>query len=123
MKGQALITLLIFAIIGITIISAAITMLLINSISGTKSQQGTVAYEIAKSGAENALIRLLRNPSYTGETLPVGSGSALIQVSGGGGSPYVILSQGTIGNFLRKIQVTANYINNRLTVISQQEVF
>ncbi len=123
MKGQALITLLFFALIGTTIISAAIMMTLLNSLSGTKLQQGMVAYQIAKSGTENALIRLLRNPNYTGETFAVGNGSATIQVSGGGASPYTILSQGTLGNFVRKIQVIASYTNNRLTVISQQEVF
>src|ERR1700722_5696827 len=71
-RGQALITLLFFAIVGITVTSAAVVMILVNSLSGTKQQQGDIAYDIAQSGAENGLIRLLRDPSYTGETLAVG---------------------------------------------------
>ena len=124
-KGQALITLLFFTIIGVTVTSAAVVMILLNSLSGMKQQQGEIAYEIAQSGADNGLIRLLRNPSYTGETLPVGSGSATITVTGSGtsGNPYVILSKGTNGLFVREVQVTATYQNNLLTVSSRKEVY
>jgi len=124
-KGQALITLLFFTVIGITVTSAAVVMIMVNALSGTKQQQGEVAYEIAQSGAENGLIRLLRNPSYTGETLPVGSGSATITVTGSGtsGNPYVILSKGTNGMFIREVQVMATYQSNLLTVTSRKEVY
>jgi len=125
-KGQALITLLFFTVIGVTVTSAAVAMILVNSLSGTKQQQGEVAYEIAQSGAENGLIRLLRDPTnYHSETLPVGSGSATITVTGSGtsGSPYVILSKGTNGIFTRAVQVTATYQNNLLTVTSRKEVY
>jgi len=124
-SGQALITLLFFTVIGVTITSAAVVMILVNSLSGTKQQQGEVAYEIAQSGAENGLIRLLRNPSYAGETLPVGSGSATITVTGSGtsGNPYVIVSKGTNGIFVREMQVTATYQNNLLTVTARKEIY
>jgi len=124
-RGQALITLLFFAIVGITVTSAAVVMILVNSMSGTKQQQGEIAYDIAQSGAENGLLRLLRDPTYTGETLSVGSGTVVISVSGSGtsGSPYVILSKGTIGAFMREEQITATYQNNLLTVTGRQEVY
>lgn len=124
-KGQALLTLLVFAIIGITITSAAIVMILVNSLSGTKQQQGEIAYEIAQSGADNGLIRTLRDPSYTGETLPVGSGSATITKNGSGtiGNPYVIVSKGTNGNFVRTVEINATYQNNILVVTSRKEIY
>lgn len=124
-RGQALITLLFFAIVGITITSAAIVMILVNSLSGTKQQQGDIAYDVAQSGAENGLLRLIRDPTYTGETLPIGNGTATITVTGTGtsGNPYVILSKGTIGNFMREEQITATYQNSLLTVTSRQEVY
>lgn len=124
-RGQALITLLFFAITGITITSAAVVMILINSLSGTKQQQGEIAYDIAQSGAENGLMRLIRDPTYTGETLSVGSGTAVITVTGSGTSsnPYVILSKGTTGNFMREEQITAMYQNNLLTVTSRGEAY
>lgn len=124
-RGQALITLLFFAIVGITVTSAAVVMILVNSLSGIKQQQGQVAYDIAQSGAENGLLRLLRDPTYTGETLAVGNGNAVITVTGSGtsSSPYVILSKGTIGNFMREEQITATYQNSLLTVTSRMEVY
>lgn len=123
-KGAALITLLFFTVIATTITGAAVVILLVNSLSGTKFQQGTIAYNIAQAGIENAKLRLLRNPAYTGETLPVGNdnGSAVVTVTQNGNN-YTILSTGTIGNFTRQVQVTATYTNSLLTVTSSQEVF
>src|SRR4051794_27624872 len=83
-NGQALITLLFFAIIALTVTSASTIMVLANSLSGTKFQQGSVAYEIAQSGVENAILRLLRDPTYTGETMSVGSGTVVIQATSSG---------------------------------------
>jgi hypothetical protein len=125
-KGQALITLLFFSIIGVTITTAAVIVIIVNSLSGMKYQQGEQAYNIAVAGTNNALIRLLRTPTtYTGETLTVGEGTATIVVSGAGTSvsPYVIVSTGTDGNFSRKVQLTATYINNQLTPSTPQEIF
>lgn len=118
-RGNALITLLFFALITIIVTSAAIVMLMINSGAVTTVQQGNDAYSIAESGVENALLRLLRNPSYTGEVLTIGSGTATITVTGG--TTKTIISKGTIGNFERSIQVVATYTNNVLTVTSWDE--
>jgi hypothetical protein len=126
-RGQALITLLVFMIIGLTITSAAIVMILVNSSSGTKQQQGELAYQIAQSGAENAVLRVLRTPppAYTGETLPVGNGQAVITVTGSGtvASPYVILSRGELGNFVRQVEIQARYENNLFEITSEREVY
>ena len=118
-RGNALITLLFFALITIIVTSAAIVMLMINSGAVTTVQQGNDAYSIAESGVENALLRLLRNPSYTGEVLTIGNGAATITVTGG--PTKTIISKGKIGNFERSIQVVATYTNNVLTVTSWDE--
>ena len=121
-KGQALVTLLVFTIVAITITSAAVVIILTNSIGTSKLEQGTNAYYSAESGAENALLRLLRDPNYTGETLPVDDATVLISVSNVG-STYTVTSDATLGNFLRSIEVTATVVNNILTVDSWKEVF
>ena len=125
MKGQALITLIFFSVIAISVTTGAVIMIAVNSLAGSKAQDGIIAYEIAQSGMDNGQLRLLRDPSYTGETLSVGTGSAVIQVSGSGTAldPYIILSKGQSGNFIRQIQVKATYLNNTLSVISQKEIF
>lgn len=125
-QGQALITLLFFTVIGVTVTSAAVVILFLNSRSVTAQQQGELAYQIAESGAENALLRVLRTPtSYIGETMDVGSGSAEITVNGNGtvASPYVIVSTGTTGTFQRQVEIQAKYQDNLLEVTSHKEIF
>lgn len=125
MKGQALVTLIFFTLIATTVTTAAIFVIGVNSISGTRLQEGTVAYQIAQSGTDNALVRLLRDPGYVGETMSIGSGSATILVTGSGttASPYIITSKGQKGFYIKKVEATATYENNTLNVISQKEVF
>lgn len=120
-KGQALITLLFFVIIGVTIISAAVIVILTNSLSGSRMEQGFGAYAVAEAGIENALLRLDRNPYYTGETLSVGNGTATITVSGN--NLITILSVGTLYNAVRKVQATVTNNNNAFTVTAWKEVY
>lgn len=118
--GQALVTLLFFIIIGISITTAAAIVILTSSDTASSFELGTNAYYIAESGVENALLQLERNPSYTGEVLPVGSGTATVTVATG--SSMIITSVGNLGNYLRKIQVQAVYNNNILSVTSWKEI-
>lgn len=119
--GQTMVTLLFFVVIALTITSAAVAMVITNSQSTTKFEQGLLAYYVAEGGVENALLRLLRNPNYTGETLSVGEGTAVITVAGT--DPKTITSLGTVRNFSRKIQLVAEYTNNILSVTSWKEVY
>jgi len=119
-QGQTLITLLFFMIIAISVISTAVILLITNSRTTSKTEQGIKAYYVAESGAENAILRLLRNPNYAGETLVVGEGTATMTVTGT--EPKTITSTGVVGNFTKKIQVVVGYTNNILTVSSWREV-
>lgn len=121
MKGQALITLLFFMAVGVTVTTAAVVVMLTTSLSTSTFQQGNIAYFMAESGIENALLRLLRDPNYSGETLAVLDGTATISVSGT--NPKVIVSQGWVGNFSRKIRAEASYTNEVLTTTSVKEEF
>lgn len=119
--GQALVSLLFFMVIAIMVTSAAIIILTNNSLTTSKNEQGTIAFYFAESGIENALLRLMRDPDYSGETLPIGEGNAVVQVTQG--NPIVILSTGINGNSIRKIQAQAAYSNYLLNVISWKEVY
>lgn len=120
-NGQAMITLLFFVIVGITVTSAATIIIMINSLSTNKLQQGLIVYSSAEAGIENALLRLLRDPNYKGETLTIGEGNVEVKVTGS--SPIIITSQAKEGDLLRKIEVQTQYTNNILTVSSWKEVF
>lgn len=119
-KGQTLVILLVFMAMAITITTAAVVVIIVNSQTGSKWEQGESALVIAESGAENALIRLLRDPSYTGETLTVGAGTATIVVTGV--NPTVDVT-GTVGNFSRRVRVMGSYSGGVLTVSSWREVW
>jgi len=120
-KGFALVLLLIFTSVAITIATAATILTISNSRSSSAGQMSQSALTTAESGVENALLRLLRNPGYTGETLTVGVGIATISTSGT--SPYLITSTGRVGNYVRTVEVTANYIGGILTVGTWREIY
>lgn len=107
--------------IAVTVTSAAVVMMIVGSTAASKYEQGQTAYAAAESGAENALLRLLRDPNYVGETLTIGSATATITITGT--DPKTVTSTGVSGGFTRQIQVVAGYTNSILTVTSWSEVF
>ena len=123
-SGQALISILFITIIGMTVISSAAVIIYGNIQSASITEQGIYAYFVAESGAEEGLLRLIRNPSYTGtpanQPLLVGLGSAIIQADSSSGT---ITSTGTYNNSVRKIQVKTVYNNGVLTVTFWKEVY
>jgi len=119
-KGQALITLLFFVLISLTITSGAIIIIIANSLSVSKLQEGTLAYYAAESGVENALLRLLREPNYTGEALAIGEATAVITVSGS--NPKTVISVGQNGNFKRKVSAQMTYSNGYYTFSNWKEL-
>ena len=120
--GQTLITLLFFMIIAITMLTGTLIVIFNVTTGQTKIQQSRSAYYIAESGMENALIRLLRDPAYNGETLTIGEGTAVVNITNNG-SIYIATSSATVGNFVQKIQVVASYTNNILSIQTWKELF
>lgn len=120
-NGQALVTLLFFMIIAILLTSASIVIMFTNSLSANSVQQADTSYYIAESGVENAILRLLRDPGYTGETLTIGDGNAIIQVDGI--NPVIATSTGTLGNFKHTIQITGTYNNNVFSITGWKELY
>lgn len=112
--GNALIPLLVFMVVAIVITTTATALVITNSQNAAIVESGLQAELVAQSGIENALLQLIRNPSYTGETVTVGAGTATIVVSGG--PVYQVQSIGRVGDFSRTIEVDAEYIDFELVV-------
>lgn len=119
-QGQALITLLVFMVVGIIITTATVTMAIVSLQSTTEMEISGEVLKIAEAGADNAVLRILRNQSYIGETLIVGNGTATITVSGT--TTKTIVSEGVEGNLRRKIQVVGTLSNDIFTVTSWSEI-
>ncbi|MDO8488169.1 MAG: Hsp20/alpha crystallin family protein [bacterium] len=120
-SGQALVMLLVFVAISLIITTAAVVMMTIGSISAARYATSQQAAALAESGAENALVRLLRDPNYSGETLTINDSPATITITGT--DPKTITSTGVAGEFTRTIQIVAGFTDGILTINSWQEIF
>ena len=120
-QGMALVVVLILGAIGILIITLGISLSSLITQANLRYTRGIQALHLAESGAENALMRLIRNPNYSGETLTLTDGTATIVVSGT--SPKVITVNGTSGSVTRTIVVEVADQNGVLTVQSWKELF
>ena len=101
--------LLFFIMIGITITTAAIFIIISNSISATDVNEGEIARAMAETGAENALLQILRGNYIKGgttlENIPLGGGEANVTITSVNGT-LTIDSVGTIGNYVKKVRVS-----------------
>lgn len=119
--GQALITVLFIAVIGIMVATGAV-MTLVSAFESTSVQElDRLAFIAAESGVENSVLRLVRDPSYVGETLQVDADStATVTVTSG--ATYTITSIGVVGLVARKIVATAHFSDLALVLDSWKEV-
>ena len=120
-KGQTLVALMVFVLAGMAITTAATFIIAANSLATSKIHQAIVARQAADSGAENALMRLIRDRNYTGETFNVGESEVIVTVSGEGVKK--IVSKGKNSDFVKKVEVMAELANNVLRVISWKEIY
>lgn len=120
--GQALVTLLIFLMMGLAIATAASFIIASNSQAATNVQEGIIAREMADSGIETSYLKILRNNNaYTGETINLDGGSVAITVAWNG-TTATIDSVATNGSFVKKVESIVTYDNNGLTQISWKEI-
>lgn len=119
-SGQALVTLLVFTSLLITLLTAAVMVTVINAQGTSTYTLGSTALRIAESGTENAIQRFLRNPSYAGETLSLEGGTATTTVTGT--NPKTITTEGVINNAHRKIQVTATTTSGIISISAWSEI-
>lgn len=103
--------------ISMAVITGLVVVVLNNATAASNLEQGTVSYFAAESGVENALLRLIRDPAYNGETLSIDGGTVVVEVNSG-----IATSTANIANSIRKIQANYVYNNNVLTVTSWKEI-
>jgi len=108
-----MILLIFFVMTAVAITIAAIFMIIITSGSVADMQNGIEVGQLADSGAENALLKLERDPLYSGEVYIVVTGD----------TTKTIDSTVVMGDFTRKVEVLANFNNNVLSVTSWKEQF
>jgi hypothetical protein len=119
-NGQTLILLLVFVMVAMAITTAATFIIATNSKSATNVTLGLATRHMAESGAEKALLALIRDPTYKGETFSLDTGSITATVSGT--TTLTIDSMATNGDYIKKVEVKATYSNNVLTPVSWKDI-
>ena len=119
-SGQTLVVLLVFIGMAMAVISAAVAVVITNTQGSSRFEMGQAAVGLAESGAEEAILLLLRDPVYSGGALTTVDGTATISVSGS--DPKTIVSSAIVGETRRKIQVVAGYTGGILTVQTWREI-
>ncbi|SRR6266404_5168361 len=117
-KGQALISLMFFVIISLFLITASLVMLTVSAESTEKVEGEEIATRVAETGADLALLKLLRDPTYSGETFTLTDGKAVVSVSSG-----TVTVSATSGTFVKTLVVGTNITNNVLGVTSWKEQY
>ena len=116
-KSQTLVSLLIIIAISIIIITTVLGLMMSNLINTSSVEQSTELKLAAESGMENGLLRLLRDPSYSGETLTsaINGYTTTITVSGDSVNKTLISTASSL-TFQKKILVKITYNNNQMVI-------
>lgn len=125
-KGQTVILFLVFMVVAIIVISGAVAVSILNSQSTSKFSLSQEALYVAEAGAEDALMRLVRNPNFdpglSGYSLSVGSsGDSTITVNTNG-NIRTITSIGESVGIKRKVEVIGQFTNGVFSITGYQEL-
>lgn len=122
-KGQVLVILIVFMAIMSAVTVMAVNLMITNSSSARKFEQGVNLLQIAESGVELSLIKLLRDPlNYTGETFTIDGASVTVNITGG--VTKTLVSTGVLDGFTRKVEVLlSDPIDDTMVITSWKEIY
>ena len=119
-SGYILTSLLVYIVVLLVITTTSVMVSISSLRSQTYFEGGVEALAAADSGAENAILRLLRDPTYTGESLQIDGKDIEITVEGT--SPQVITVVADSGAFERTVEVRVDRIDGMLQMLSWKEL-
>lgn len=119
--GQVLVSILIIIAVAVLATSTAVVASSLSRTTGVSITSDKLLYA-AESGAEEAIVKLLRDPTYSGESVNINGVSVNIDIISPTPSERVITSKATQDNLIRKVAVSAEFVNNILTVNSWRQI-
>jgi len=123
-KGQAMISILLVLALAIIFITTAAVIYLTETDFSFNSRKSNEIYYNAEAGLENAILQILRQPSYSGETLTFDDSSVTISVgSGPGPNQETITASGKSNSnkFIRNLKAIVEINNRIVNLISWRE--
>jgi hypothetical protein len=119
-RGQALLPVVILmalvVILGTSLFNQSIGGLLVTSYF----QEGESTLMATEGAMENGLMRLLRNPAYTGESLQIGNISCTINTSGS--APTIVVANCNSGRTIRKLRAEVDFTSGLMEVSNLREI-
>lgn len=120
-NGQVLVSILIIIAVAVLATGTAVVASSLSRTTGVATVSDKLLYA-AESGAEETLIKLLRDPNYSGESVNINGVSVNINVTNPTPSERLIISKAVQDNLIRKVAVSAEFINNILAVNSWKQI-
>lgn len=119
--GHILVAVLVLMVVGITITTMALAVLVTSSQSLGGAMEADRISAAVEGGVENAILSVLRNPSYSGEeNLEIGG--LLVDIEVTQGAQTTIRATAASGNYSQRYQVVLERIGGVLTVTSWQQI-
>ena len=121
-KGQVLVSILIIIAVAVLATGTAVVASSLSKTTGVATTSDKLLYAV-ESGADEALIKLLRNPTtYSSESISINGTLVQITISRPSATNIVILSSASQDNLIRKVEVSVEFVNNIHTITSWREV-
>lgn len=120
-RGQALLVVTLIGVIALIAVVSATTLLISELKKSTVTTRGLAEYQITYGVLENALLRLLRDPNWAGETVTLGTSTCVVTVTGAL-SAKTIETSCTDGNYVRNITASAAFEDGIMSVSTITEV-
>jgi len=121
-KGQMALLSLLIVLVAVLTMGLSMNLLSIKEmkISFTESESSKAFY-FADACIEEALMRLKRDHNYKGGSLNVDNIYCIITVTANG-NQRTIISKGTMGNKVKKIEMIVNFVGRKIEVVSWKEL-
>jgi len=121
-SGQILTSVLVFMAFGLSVIALSATLTIINMQNTAKYSQSEQASNYAEAGAEEATLRLIRDPSYIGGNLSIATDATIsVQIAVNGDS-RAITSTATYNGFTKKVLAQVSLANGKVTLVSWKQI-
>ena len=115
MKGNILITVLVFVSLGLIVAVSAVSVGVVNTYGVSSVEFADESLSLANFGVEYASLKILRNSTYAGETISFTNGSVVIVVSGTM-PDRTITSTAMVSDFVREVTASGTFSSNKLTI-------
>ncbi len=120
---MALFSVLVVGAIGVGVVTGVVLLGLSWSRTSFTLEQSFQAKALTDACAEDALQRIKDTIPFAGNgTLTLGQGSCAFTVTNNGGQNRSIVSLGTVGTVVRRVNISITAINPQIVVSSWQEV-